>query len=280
MASLSSTDEGVRRQAWIGAIPVVFSLSINDISSLEAPAPFYCMVPRGSYLPLLLPDIKQHFASFGLIGSAEDDIWFDYEGIPLRWHLPTGVLFDVHGGNQSALPWKITLHFRGFPAGDILKVQRVDAIRSHFINSIKEATYLRVGSTRSIMNLSKADQTQLWDAVMRNHYDLYWSIGRALFDIAVESTKLLPVRIHFASANPTFLQQPVPPMDEQGKPQTLGGALRNLLPSLFSSETIPQVFVQGLTPSMDTPLYWLVGHMSSPDSFLHVCIMAETPTDI
>lgn len=42
------------------------------------------LAPRNGYLPLLEPEIQQHFAK--AIPSNADSIWFDYQGLPLKWY--------------------------------------------------------------------------------------------------------------------------------------------------------------------------------------------------
>lgn len=42
------------------------------------------LAPRNGYLPLLADSIKPHFQSALPPGS--DTIWFDYDGLPLKWY--------------------------------------------------------------------------------------------------------------------------------------------------------------------------------------------------
>ena len=44
------------------------------------------LAPRNGYLPLLEVDIRDHFAR--VIPSNSDSIWFDYQGLPLKWYDP------------------------------------------------------------------------------------------------------------------------------------------------------------------------------------------------
>ena len=68
------------------------------------------------YLPLLLPDIVQYF-SVSALGWGVDHVWLEHDGQALKWHLPSGVLFDLCG--LSSLPWRITVHFQSFPADTV-----------------------------------------------------------------------------------------------------------------------------------------------------------------
>ena len=107
--------------------------------------------------------------------------WFSFENVPLKWHYPLGLLYDLFAGaspwpaqreeaassdQETSLPWRLILHFTEWPDEQLV---RLDAdgkvIHDAFINSVKEADFLRNGTAKGIMSLSKDDSTQLWTAV-------------------------------------------------------------------------------------------------------------------
>ena len=47
-----ANDREVLREIWEGKIPVCFQLDPEEVCELQAPDPFYLMVPRLSYFPL------------------------------------------------------------------------------------------------------------------------------------------------------------------------------------------------------------------------------------
>jgi hypothetical protein len=51
-------------------------------------------------------------------------------------HYPVGVLYDLYGDEE--LPWTITVHFREFPATQLLRCPNIETIQSHFNNTLKE----------------------------------------------------------------------------------------------------------------------------------------------
>ncbi|GAA6058432.1 hypothetical protein NBRC10513_000133 [Rhodotorula toruloides] len=45
---------------------------------------------------------------------------------------------------------------------------------------VKEADYVRSGNTKRVMNLRKEQQDGLWEGVVQNGFDKYWSVGSRL----------------------------------------------------------------------------------------------------
>lgn len=58
------------------------------------------------------------------------------------------------------------MHFSNWPDQDLVPLDR-DGLVMHdaFINSVKEADFLRNGNAKGIMSLSKEDSSGLWAAV-------------------------------------------------------------------------------------------------------------------
>lgn len=144
-------------------------------------------VPGVSYLLSLLPRLRAFFAS-SLIdpNSQPHDGWFSFESVPLKWHYPIGLLYDLYAeadpasskgakdGNiwdsenssDSTLPWRLTVHFSDWPDEELVRLDAEGVVMNDaFINSVKEADFLRNGTAKGIMSLSKEDSSGLWNAV-------------------------------------------------------------------------------------------------------------------
>lgn len=48
-----ANDREVLREIWEGKLPVCFKLNLDETNQLQEPDPFYLMVPRLSYFPLV-----------------------------------------------------------------------------------------------------------------------------------------------------------------------------------------------------------------------------------
>jgi autophagy-related protein 5 len=147
--------------------------------------------------------------------------------VPLKWHYPLGLLFDLYGGAEPAtsrpasrerlsptgmmgegrrpsndqqrhqrsdaeqhhespaLPWRLTVHFSEWPDQDLVRLDADGRVmHDAFINSVKEADFLRNGTAKGIMTLSKEDSYGLWQAVQDRMYQavrLLYHVYEGLF---------------------------------------------------------------------------------------------------
>lgn len=62
--------------------------------------------------------MKKHFHRY--IEREEDEVWFSYNEVPLKWHYPIGLLFDLLA-SDGVLPWTIIVHFKKFPEDILFK---------------------------------------------------------------------------------------------------------------------------------------------------------------
>lgn len=100
----------------------------------------------------------------------------------MKWHYPVGLLFDLYAGaepatrsgspaldsqeSESPLPWRLTVHFSDWPVAELVPLDPNGMVMNDaFINSVKEADFLRNGTAKGIMSLSKEDSSGLWKAV-------------------------------------------------------------------------------------------------------------------
>ncbi|KAF9283558.1 autophagy protein 5 [Mortierella alpina] len=246
----------VARVVWNGSLPIQFTWSKAEAQGF-ALGPLLIEAPRCSYLSSVNNQICRHFG--GKVPQSLSDVWYEYEGTPLKWHYPIGLLYDIHvlqshsqkASEASMLPWKITVHFQDFPADKLIRHSTADSSQDYFMSMIKEAEYLRNGSTKKVMNMPMADQTQLWDGLWSKSYDLFWGMNHKLVTNDGLAVRHLPIRIYLPENCPV-IQEPVSPVDENA-----------------------QAIIHGITPNLDTSALWLAQNMAYPDNFLHLVVIIE-----
>ncbi|KAK4237468.1 autophagy protein Apg5-domain-containing protein [Achaetomium macrosporum] len=229
-----------------------------------AAAPFVVSVPRFSYLAFLLPRLT---AYYGVPCSS-----FHHEEIQLR-NLAVGLLVDLY--QPATLPWRLVV-------GDGPEWDIADT----FTNSAKEADFVRNGNAKQIMSLSKEHSTALWNAVQDNDYATFTKINNRLLNTPTP-LKNVPIRVYIPSSSPTdandtasgsfkVVQALVALRLPNRVPQTLGAALKSILPSLFPSSRDPvlaNVILHGGPVPFRAPLEELMREAAYPDGWLCLCVV-------
>lgn len=215
---------------------------------------FQVQFPRLSYLGLLVGKLHAFFSrSLIYPDVSPKDAWLSYEDVPLKWHYPLGLLYDLYSGAEPAyppdtdadtaptqqlesteeehgrLPWRLTIHFSEYPSEQLVQLDD-DGKHLHdlFIQSVKEADYLRTGTGKTVMFLSKEDSTQLWEGVKRHDFGLYNPINQKLLNPQGVNLRHLPVRLYLPHAASEGVQ-------EEATPGSLRIVQRLVTPSLSSS---------------------------------------------
>ncbi|KAH8795856.1 autophagy protein Apg5-domain-containing protein [Hyaloscypha sp. PMI_1271] len=242
----------MQAQIWDSTIPL-------HITHPSSPIPYLIQVPRLSYLPLLLPRLTLFF------GPASS---FSYEGIVLK-NLPVGLLRDLY---QPSLPWRLVLG-----SGPLFD------IHDTFINSVKEADFIRNGTAKGIMSMSKENSTQLWNSVQDNDFTVYNKINSILLNPATP-LKNIPLRVYVPSS-PTesstlgsfkVVQTLLPPFTQNREAQTVGSALNTILPSLFPSRRdaiLAEPILHGAPIPFRAPLEEVMREAAYADGWIHLSVL-------
>ncbi|KAM5576656.1 autophagy protein 5 [Rosa sericea] len=245
---------------WKGAIPLQIHLHESEVTTLPSPPPALILAPRLGYLPLLASHLKPYFSS--ALPPGVDTIWFEYKGLPLKWYIPTGVLFDLLCA-ESERPWNLTVHFRGYPGNILIPCEGEDSIKWSFINSLKEAAYIINGNCKNVMNMSQPDQVELWRSVLHGNFEAYQRVSSKLklgavgeIDVSGGQVKQgrVPVRLYVWNVSEDFDDlEDAPPIDSwdkvsyinrpveiqgEGRCFTLHDALKSLLPDYFVDKSL------------------------------------------
>jgi len=277
---------------------------------------YYCSIPRLSYLPFLLARLHDFFSASLIdpdVGAHEG--WFSFDGVPLKWQHPVGLLYDVFSGAEpvnardldtttarhhdeengsQTLPWKLVLQFTRWPS-DLLIPLDPDGKVHHdaYINSVKEADFLRNGTAKAIMSLSKEDSTKLWQSVQIHDCALFNSINSKFLNPADGAVlRHVPIKVYLPTSSPVavsgrsdtepargtlkVIQSLVPRMLSSREPQTLGTALHGMLPTVFPSRRSyihAQAVLHGAIVPLVAPVEDLMKAAAYPDGFLHFSVV-------
>ncbi|TEB37593.1 autophagy protein 5 [Coprinellus micaceus] len=269
-----------RRLSWEGTVPIEIrvdpkELPANSDRGLEC---YYIQAPRVSYLPLLLPEIRRFlmdvvFDEAAASGLKEEDWWFETEeGTITKWHWPIGLIFDNHTislsvrssapvASSQAQPLRLILHLASPPTEKLMLQPSQEACKQAFMGQLKEADFIRWGSTKRVTGLRKLEQDGIWEGIREHNFDDYWRVASKVTPSATlpppapapgasaharppstdapstfdrdgaYSVRSIPVRVYLPDG--PILQEFAPPLLEDGSPNTLNSFLSTHLPLLF-----------------------------------------------
>ncbi|PSK55280.1 Autophagy protein 5 [Elsinoe australis] len=320
----------LQRRIWDGSLPLEIRLAAADCTTYDKSDPYMICHPRLAYLPPLLPRIHAFFRPF-LINPdiPPHDAWLSFEGLPLKWHYPLGLLYDLFSGANPAgldtqstststltagpttdsstpLPWRLTIHYTSHPTELLFPLDPTfRVLQDAYINSVKEADFIRNGSAKTVMSLSKQDATSLWRAVETHDVALFNSVNTKLLNPPGQSLKNVPIKIYLptSSVHPDAPQVEGEEKEKEGKEEedtaqvqagsvrvvqglvppamtrqttTLGMALNELLPTVFPSRRNPVIaapVLHGAMVPMSAGLEDLSRAAAYADGFLHVVVL-------
>lgn len=239
----------------------------------------------------------------------------------MKWQHPVGLLFDLFSGNEpvhfdadadkpaskskpidSALPWKLTLHFSDWPAEHLIALDAHAKVQHDaYINSVKEADFLRNGTGKVIMSLSKDDSTTLWQSVVEHDLARFDRINHKFVNPPPDSPiRHVPIKVYLPTTIPSrratpsagtetetsstvqpraslkVVQTLVPPMTPGKTQQTFGTALHSMLPTVFPSRRSyihAHAVLHGVVVPLTAPVLDLMRAATYADGFLHVAVV-------
>jgi len=253
----------IQKEIWEGKIILKFISTPNEIIVPQTPLPFFAHVPRCSYLPLVTENVYKHFVD--ATPPKVDDIWFECNGIPLKWHYPIGVLYDIFG--EKKVPWVIQVHFQGFPSDQILRCKTEEIVKSNFFNMLKESTYIKNGDCSQVNNFDAISTKKLWDGLKLNDMTLF-SEANSLLIKKEENIKVIPIRIFY---NRQMIQTNVKSHENEVL-VTLLDMLKQFFQSTFKKDPPESVLIHGISPDLSSTLLDLSETCSHPDNFLYIII--------
>ncbi|ODQ82543.1 hypothetical protein BABINDRAFT_164318 [Babjeviella inositovora NRRL Y-12698] len=294
--SMSDTKSLITRNIWESFVKVEITLDIPHMVHET----YYGTLHRNSYLPLQFSKLYEYF-KYCLDEthlSNFDQWWIEHDLIPLKWHLPIGLIYDICLPQRTGT-WHLSLRVDKFPADSIIPYQNLEhgteiwtkAVENIWLNQIKESCFVQCGSAKPIMSLSKEDSTAFWEAVTAHNLDGYKAIEKKITP-SLSNIRNIPLKLYIQQANDVIdieedievIQAPVSPFQSSGASQTMFSALASVIPELFPRHDPPRYTFA--VPSIhaaiipeDAILAELYSVGSYLDGFLHILIEGEKTID-
>lgn len=198
----SPASNAIRKQCWFATVPlIVYLKSVAFFESFvegrgepsrlfeedvpDEPHPVALLARRMTYLPCVFDEIVH---GFNILLSKETIVikdgsngstrWFvgftdAATGLPVAWHTPIGVLYDLHG---YSVPLKLNMYLTTRPTTNPYPFLTQPyffssdgaEIRSAYHSALKASDWLRWRqSCRRVNALPRADQAMMWECVSK-----------------------------------------------------------------------------------------------------------------
>ncbi|ORY31047.1 autophagy protein Apg5-domain-containing protein [Naematelia encephala] len=223
-----------RRLTWQGSIPLEIRLAEGEPGAGSSTDRYYMHAPRYTYLPLLIPEIRENLVELLLddqqLETLDESQWWFEEEAPdpesgsfagqgvCRWHWPLD-LIQLHSvishpspaSASSSLvpptpPLRLVLHLSNSPTDKLLMSNSIEACKTQWLNQVKEADFVRWRNTNRVTGLKRVDLEAGWDGIVQDDYDLYMRVA----------SRVLPLPVQSASAAPTSSNPPRPASTDPG----------------------------------------------------------------
>jgi len=218
-------DPEVMYEAWAGRVFLKFVLPKSELADHEGPDEVVCMAARSAYLNAVFEEsgALDYLLSFAAANSPPS-LSFSVNGKGVRWHIPVGVLADLHyvQGNE---PLTVHATFRSadgvIPADESAETETGRAClrvaKEYFLYRLKESTALRNGRPGAALDLSLENTNNLWKAACAGEYGMAKSFFPSLFALRHTSNRTRAIRERLNAALPAAAAAAPPAEGEAGK---------------------------------------------------------------
>lgn len=179
--------------------------------------------------------------------------------------------------DQHDLPICITVHFKNFPESSLIRYKENESFRFYYLNSIKEACTVRLGSSKELLSLSTKNTNRLLEIAMNpsKMFKEYWELQKIIYDSY--EYKRFPIKFCFSKTD-IILSKPYD-IDEHG----LECDLSSFIIKSFAAEVSDELFkgiangsykllVCSTELDLNTPMCFIAINFAYLDNYTYIVV--------
>ncbi|CCD25054.1 Atg5p NDAI_0E02370 [Naumovozyma dairenensis CBS 421] len=268
----------IRKLVWDGALNVEVTIDpelvIKGIPKNKTMVNL--RIPRDSYIMNYLDYILTRLEAYirvNLKDLKELNFWFEYDGIPLSWNYPTGVLYDIMNTKDVITAARDTNHLNMWrinltcgsqvPRNVIPIIEGTKQIEKYWMHQWKQVCFILRGSSKQIMSISRKEGQSFWESILRRDMETFNNISTRIIP---KKARFIPVVIHI---NDKFIQPVAPSLNDDG----IENKVINITEGLSSSEIA--IISHGVVIPKKSSLKEVYDRFLSFDGFLHLIIQEQ-----
>lgn len=112
--------------------------------------------------------------------------------------MPIGVIYDLLAPHRGQIPppWPLTLHFTGYPSATLPPYNGEFPLRTSFMNSLKEASFIASSTATPVMNMVPQSREDLWESVRSGNIQRYHQVLHSIPLRSPDGLDAVPVRLY------------------------------------------------------------------------------------
>jgi autophagy-related protein 5 len=201
-----------------------------------------------------------------------EEIWLEYEKIPIKWQYPLGVIVDSLGIDLKKGPIPFYVHVRNIPKDKVLTYEGLDTLKKYYFAAIKEANMIKFPKEQKILNLDLDDTKLLNEIINSNQRNLIVDFRKVMNKVHSNSIiEKYPVRLIFNKTD-LIITKPVNVPNEKINTYTL----KNYLIDVFGEELYnllkekTKIIIHGLEIEEQISFLFYYLNFSYMDNFLYI----------
>ena len=163
------------------------------------------LASRNSYLPVHVVEAILYFTSL----CSRDNLtnfYLLYDLVPIQWHLPIGVLYDI--SYKEEVNWVVNIievEPNKIPKGFDPSLINLNSLKEVVMNLVKQLSFVLSSSSKLIMGLNPLKTDQFWNAIVKHNWIDYTKINH---EIIPKNIVRIPVKL-LVIGSPVVVQAPV-----------------------------------------------------------------------
>jgi autophagy-related protein 5 len=212
-------------------------------------------------------------------------MWLEYEGIPLKWQFPLGVLLDSLEISIENGPVNLKLYVSQIENTKVIPCENQDTLKINYLSYLKEANALKYSKENKVLNLKTKYIDQLRELVYKNDTSLLKEF-RNIMTVLSENSQLekYPVRFVFEKAKIVLTKPFEVNAFKEGKPISLI-TMKQYFCKVLKEEYYEKIkekyniYIHGTKVNETMPFVFYYDHFNYWDNYLYIVLVPKQKAD-
>ena len=214
-------------------------------------------------------------------------MWLEYEGTPLKWQFPLGVLLDSLEISTEDGPVNLKLYVSQIDLTKVIPCENQDTLKINYLSYLKEANALKYPKENKVLNLKTKYIDQLRELVYKNDTSLlkeFRNIMNVLSENGFSQLEKYPVRFVFEKAK-IILTKPFVLNAFQNEKNIFSITMKQYFCQVLQEDYYEKIknkyniYIHGSKVDETLPFIFYYEHFNYWDNYLYIVFVPKQTSD-